>query len=146
MFSDFIFRKYRIVIYNTVSCENSNKSRHKTVKDILPVPADFFAQFEKKMNAVIDADIQVKSATETVATESGKVVSMRNRWAGIAAAAVVLFAISMAFQFDWLGDKLTSDQDAIAANPEMEDEYDPAEDVFYASLSDYEVYDLICGI
>lgn len=112
----------------------------------MTVPDGFFAQFEQKMNAVIDADIQVKSATETVATESGKVVSMRNRWAGIAAAAVVLFAISMAFQFDWLGDKLTSDQDAIAANPEMEDEYDPAEDVFYASLSDYEVYDLICGI
>lgn len=112
----------------------------------MTVPDDFFTQFEQKMNAVIDADIQVKKATETAAKEKGNVVSMRNRWTSIAAVAVVLLAIGMAFQFDWLGHKLTSEQEDIAANAEVEDDYDPAEDVFYASLSDYEVYDMICGL
>ena len=102
----------------------------------MTVPDGFFAQFEQKMNAVIDAEVQMQQAT-AAAEKQAKVVPMQHRrWAGIAAAAVVLVAIGMAFQFDWLGNKLTTGTDLTASV--AEDAFDPAEDVFYASsLSDY---------
>lgn len=98
----------------------------------MTVPEGFFSQFEQKMNAVID------TAEEPAQNY--------RQWIGIAAAVVALLVIGAAFQFDWLGTTIEQ-QDYIAETDVVTDEeLDPTQDIYYTSLSDYEVYDLICGI
>ena len=98
----------------------------------MTVPEGFFSQFEQKMNAVIDA--------------AEEPAQNYRQWIGIAAAVVALLVIGAAFQFDWLGTTIEQ-QDYIAETDVVTDEeLDPTQDIYYTSLSDYEVYDLICGI
>lgn len=114
----------------------------------MTVPADFFQQFERKMNAVIDAEVNVER-THTINTQSSQksVPQIGRRWISIAAGVVVLAVIGMALQFNWFGTQIIEQQNLLVeASSSAEEELNPAEDIYYTSLSDYEVYDLICGL
>lgn len=114
----------------------------------MTVPADFFQQFERKMNAVIDAEVNVER-THTINSQSPQksVPQIGRRWISIAAGVVVLAAIGMALQFNWFGTQIIEHQNLLVeAASSAEEELNPAEDIYYTSLSDYEVYDLICGL
>lgn len=106
------------------------------------VPDDFFVSFEKKMNAIIDAEVLTHQPVLSTREEAP---SIRNRWIGVAAAAMAIAVIGAAFHFDWFSTQIPEQQGLIATVDET-DVLDPSEDVYYTSLSDYEVYDLICGL
>lgn len=114
----------------------------------MTVPADFFQQFERKMNAVIDAEVNVER-THTINSQSPQksVPQIGRRWISIAAGVVVLAVIGMALQFNWFDTQIIEQQNLLVeAASSAEEELNPAEDIYYTSLSDYEVYDLICGL
>ena len=121
----------------------------KEVKDAcqnhmgMTVPEDFFAQFERKMNAVIDAAALADNTPQT--TPTPRTFQLSRRWLSIAASVVLLVVIGLAFQFDC--SKIIDQQGLMAEAPTpTEEELNPADDIYYTSLSDYEVYDLICGL
>lgn len=110
----------------------------------MTVPKDFFSEFEKSMNEAIDAQSKVEIIPAPV---SKSAALSHKRWAIAAAAVAVIAVIGVAFQFNWVENQLTESQDIMAnAVSSVEEELNPSEDIYYTSLSDYEVYDLICGI
>ena len=71
----------------------------------MTVPEDFFAQFERKMNAVIDADIAAKEAEKkpSIKVESQQSVLSPKRWIKVAAMVAMVVAVGLAIQFKWYG-------------------------------------------
>lgn len=111
----------------------------------MTVPENFFADFEQKMNKAIDAEANLNIGT--VLTTSRNTTSLSKRWSIAAAVVAVIAVIGVAFQFNWVENQLTEPENFIAdVASEAEEEINPADDIYYTSLSDYEVYDLICGI
>jgi len=118
------------------------------------VPADFFAQFEQKMNAVIDAEQLVREAQGPVLVPETKTrVQKPRRWIGIAASVIVIVAVGIGWQL------LQSSPEAV---PHSVDQFtditraglveqienielpDQIADEVLASASDYEIYDMYC--
>lgn len=118
----------------------------------LKVPEGFFSQFEQKMNAVIDADEAVKQPSLQPHNEIS--VLKPGRWIRIAAMAALVVAVGLALQFDWLGqhklDSVTVDQIAntqIGTTDNVEfDIPEQIEDNLIVCTSDYDVYDIYCGL
>lgn len=119
------------------------------------VPADFFAQFEKKMNAVIDADVLMKEAEKKVAQPQIQWYSKRRTWMGLAASFVLIIVVGAAMHFDRIGHLLQDQQDVSQLADVNEDEefFDPdmelmdsVEDSYLASTNDYELYEYYCEI
>ncbi len=123
----------------------------------MKVPKDFFAQFEQKMNDVIDADIAAKKAASTPAIqpEAQSTVLSPKRWIKVAAMVALVVAVGLALQFKWFGkNQIDPNQINQIANieqttgEEMEEIEIPEqyEDVLMASTSDYDAYDIYCGL
>jgi len=123
----------------------------------MKVPEDFFAQFEQKMNDVIDADIAAKKAEKTpsIKSDADSSVFAPKRWIKVAAMVAFVVAVGLAIQFKWFGNnKIDSNQIHQIANVEQTvgEELDEIEipeqieDVLMASTNDYDAYDIYCGL
>lgn len=121
------------------------------------VPADFFAQFEKKMNAAIDADIMLKEAEK--AAEKPQITWYRQRRTlmGLAASFVLIVVVGIAMHVDHIGHKLKADaQNSIQLASESSVDFDlddpnlelpdMVEDSYLATTNDYELYEYYCEI
>lgn len=119
------------------------------------VPADFFAQFEQKMNAVIDADVLMKEAEKKAAMPQIQWYRQRRTWMGLAAGFALIVGVGIAMHVDQVGHKLQSQQDVFQlANANGEEDFmesemelmDSVEDSYVASTNDYELYEYYCEI
>lgn len=111
----------------------------------MTVPADFFAQFEQKMNAVIDTEVLASQpAIEPAAAK--RTTTMTRRWAGIAAAVALVVAVTAAIQINWSAPDTPPEPEVMAETITSDYDDQSAEEQYYATLSDYEVYDIIYGI
>ena len=119
------------------------------------VPADFFAQFEKKMNAAIDAHVLLDAAEKKATQPQIQWYRQKRTILGLAASFVLILVLGIAFQFDRLGHKLS--EDATVNPTEMADaqysddeEYfdvpELVEDSYLATTNDYELYEYFCEI
>jgi len=122
----------------------------------MKVPENFFAQFEQKMNAVIDADIAAKAAEKapSIKPEENSIFRPK-RWMKVAVMVALVVAVGLAIQLDWFGkNKIDTEQINHIANVEQTvgEEMDKIEipeqieDALVASASDYDVYDIYCGL
>lgn len=122
----------------------------------MTVPEDFFSQFEKKMNAVIDADVLVKKSTEgpVMIPNKPQTISLR-RWGSIAAAVAIVVGAGIIFQLLRGGSEL--DEQSVSALAAMETERivnqlenielpEQVADEVLTSVSDYEIFDLYCDL
>lgn len=118
----------------------------------MTVPEDFFAQFEKKMNAVIDAEELTRKAAESPAIRRPETAVLRpKRWIAVAASVVVIVAVGITWQFNNQSVKIseeTIDGFAALAGEQIENIElpDQVADEVMASVSDYDVFDLYCDI
>lgn len=119
------------------------------------VPADFFAQFEKKMNAVIDADVLMKETEKKVEMPQIQWYRQRRTWMGLAASFALIVVVGIAMHVDHMGHKLQQQQDVtqFASVEEAEDFFDQdpefmdtVEESYLASTNDYELYEYYCEI
>jgi len=122
------------------------------------VPTDFFAQFEQKMNAVIDADQLVSEAEGSVLVPSTKQpasVFRPKRWIGIAASVIVVVALGIAWQWVQPEDKMTpkslpeiTEVTRAGLLEELENIElpDQVADEVMCAASDYEIYDMYCDL
>lgn len=119
------------------------------------VPADFFAQFEKKMNAVIDADVMKKEAEKKAEMPQIQWYRQRRTWMSLAASFVLIVVVGIAMHVDHVGHKLQNQQDVTQlANTNTDEDYidsdmelmDSVEESYLASTNDYELYELYCEI
>ncbi len=122
----------------------------------MKVPEDFFVQFEQKMNEVIDADIAAKEhqGSPVIPLEDPDALRPK-RWLKVAAMVALVVAVGLAIQFKWFGNsQIDKNQINQIANfeqttgEEMEEIEIPEqyEDVLMASTSDYDAYDIYCGL
>ena len=120
----------------------------------MTVPEDFFAQFERKMNAVIDADIAAKEAEKkpSIKVENQQSVLSPKRWIKIAAMVV---AVGLAIQFKWFGqnqidsnnvNQLVNIEQTSSEEMEKIEIPEQIEDVLMVSTNDYDAYDIYCGL
>lgn len=130
---------------------------HK-VEPAMRVPEDFFAQFEQKMNAVIDAEVaQAEAQAKVVAMPAQR--SALWRWSRIAAVVALVVAVGAAYLVlpsPTLSDELKTGSAWTADVSEaewsqMEDDLDEAlqgqaDDLFFASTTDMEMYELFCEL
>ena len=123
----------------------------------MTVPEDFFAQFEKKMNDVIDAEVARTEAAEPVIGRKElpkPSILIPRRWVGIAAVVAIIAAVSLTLQLDFSNDVNTqTPQDGIptisaSSMQSEEDIYLPEQvaDELMASASDYDIFELYCDI
>ena len=123
----------------------------------MTVPEDFFAQFERKMNAVIDAEIAAKEAEKTpsIKVEHQQSVLRPKRWIKVAAMVALVVAVGLAIQFKWFGNSKIDSTDIKQlagieqmSSEEMEkiDVPEQVEDLLMVSTTDYDVYDIYCGL
>ena len=123
----------------------------------MTVPEDFFAQFERKMNAVIDADIAAKEAEKkpSIKVENQQSVLSPRRWIKVAAMVALVVAVGLAIQFKWFGNsKIDSNKiNQLAGIEQMSSEEmekidvpEQVEDLLMVSTTDYDVYDIYCGL
>ncbi len=120
------------------------------------VPADFFAQFEQKMNAVIDADVLKTEAEKKADMPQIQWYRQRRTWMGLAASFVLIVVLGVAMHFDHVGHKLQDQQTVseFANVDESVDELfeqdlefmDSVEESYLASTNDYELYEYYCEI
>ena len=119
------------------------------------VPQDFFAQFEKKMNAAIDADILLKEAEKRAQQPQIKWYRQKRAWMSMAASFALIVVLGIAMQFDSLGHKLTgtthNSNNVAELQVEVEDEFlddvlEEVEETYLASTNDYELYEYYCEI
>lgn len=119
------------------------------------VPTDFFEQFEKKMNAVIDAEMMVKETEKKVETPQIQWYRQRRTWMSMAASFALILVIGLAMHVDHIGHKLQDVQqvDQFANSNEMFDLDDPnlelpemVEESYLATTNDYELYEFYCEI
>lgn len=125
----------------------------------MTVPEDFFAQFERKMNLVIDAEVLAKQATEGPVlkpqTQPAARVIRPKRWIAIAASVIVVVALGIGWQF--MGQETqvnahhvdglaTINRESLQQQLENIELPDQMADEVMASMSDYEIYDLYCDL
>ena len=123
----------------------------------MTVPEDFFVQFERKMNAVIDAEIAAKEAEKTpsIKGETNQTVLRPKRWIKVAAMVALVVAVGLALQFKWFGHSQIDSNNVtqlVSVEQSMGDEMEKIEipeqieDVLMVSTSDYDAYDIYCGL
>lgn len=119
------------------------------------VPADFFAQFEKKINAAIDADMLVKEAEKKADQPQIQWYQQRRTWMSLAAGFVLIVVLGIALQFDRMGHKLSEVQTATQlANVQQDNDMEEldaemlemAEDSYLTSTNDFELYEYYCDM
>lgn len=118
------------------------------------VPADFFAQFEKKMNAAIDADILLKEAEKKAAEPKIQWYQSRRTWLGLAASFLIIVVLGIALQFDRIGHYLSESPEATQLaniqDAEEEDDFfdvpEMVEESYLASTNDFELYEYYCDV
>lgn len=117
----------------------------------MTVPDDFFAQFERKMNAVIDAEVLKQQPAVTPAQPAR--VFNPYRWITIAATVIVVAALGLFVQRQHVDEPQFDAQSSgiVAQMSDMQDE-ESAElteqlaDEMLLIASDYDVYDLYCDL
>lgn len=122
----------------------------------MTVPEDFFAQFERKMNAVIDADELAKKAADgPVLIPNKPAAAPLRRWLNIAAAVALVVGVSIAFQLLRSGSQLDEESASALASIETEQIVKQLENIelpeqvadeVLNSVSDYEIFDLYCDL
>lgn len=118
------------------------------------VPQDFFAQFEKKMNAAIDADILLQEAEKKAQQPQIKWYREKRTWMSLAASFLLILVLGIAMQFDQLGHKLTgtthNDNNVAEIQFEEDDTFlevpEIVEENYLATTNDYELYEYYCDI
>lgn len=139
--------------------------RDSKVEPAMSVPTDFFARFEQQMNAVIDAQEAKNSDQTPAAAEPAKpqapVVSMPARaaktfsWSRVAAVITLVLVVGLGYMMLDKPAEVSSAPSYAETDEVMLDEMsddlnevfsDQSEEVFYASVSDMEVYDLFCEL
>lgn len=131
----------------------------------MTVPDDFFAQFERKMNAVIDADIALRQSqpearkpelqvsepqSEADASQPASPVIGWTRYVSVAAAVVALVALTLFVRQQGVVDTPDVAPDQFAAAepveaPASEVQEAISEDVI-ADASDYDIYEYYCDM
>ena len=123
----------------------------------MTVPTDFFAQFERKMNAVIDADVTARQASEPQpALRPQTTVFSWRKWVSVAAAVVLIVGVSIALRSQQSGLNPADDPllnnvmaqtvEAAEAEPETIELPEQVADELMACDSDYDVFDLYFDI
>ena len=123
----------------------------------MTVPEDFFAQFERKMNAVIDADIAAKEAEKkpSIKVENQQSVLSPKRWIKVAAMVAMVVAVGLAIQFKWFGqnqidsnnvNQLVNIEQMSSEEMEKIEIPEQIEDVLMVSTNDYDAYDIYCRL
>lgn len=123
----------------------------------MTVPEDFFAQFERKMNAVIDADIAAKEAEKkpSIKVENQQSVLSPKRWIKVAAMVAMVVAVGFAIQFKWFGqnqidsnnvNQLVNIEQMSSEEMEKIEIPEQIEDVLMVSTNDYDAYDIYCDL
>ena len=118
------------------------------------VPQDFFAQFEKKMNASIDAQVLLDAAEKKATQPQIQWYRQKRTILSLAASFVLILVLGIAFQFDRLGHMLNETASNVSeiADVQFSDEIDfydiPefVEESYLATTSDYELYEVFCDI
>lgn len=122
------------------------------------VPADFFAQFEQKINAVIDAEQLVREAQGPVLvpqTQPAAPVVRPKRWIGVAASVIVIVAIGLGWQLlqpqgpvpaEGIAEISQVTRESLLQQIENIELPDQVADEVLASGSDYEIYDMFCDL
>lgn len=119
------------------------------------VPTDFFEQFEKKMNAVIDAEMMIKEVEKKAEIPQIQWYRQRRTWMSIAASFALIVVVGIAMHVDHIGHKLQNTQqiDQFAETYEEFDLNDPelelpdmVEESYLATTNDYELYEYYCEI
>ena len=118
-------------------------------------PLPFFAQFERKMNAVIDADLAAKEKTPSIGVETQQPVLRPKRWIKVAAMVAMVVAVGLAIQFKWFGqnqidsnnvNQLVNIEQMSSEEMEKIEIPEQIEDVLMVSTNDYDAYDIYCGL
>lgn len=123
----------------------------------MTVPEDFFAQFEQKVNAMIDAEISSQKSSELPSLQPQIVHKDRSRvWISVAASVVIAVAIGLAWQFVDFSNNETQEIQPVSLFAELENETvndgqaielpEEVSDEMMASASDYEIFDIYCDI
>lgn len=123
----------------------------------MTVPEDFFAQFEQKVNAMIDAEISSQKSSELPSLQPQIVHKDRSRvWISVAASVVIAVAIGLAWQFVDFSNNETQEIQSVNLFAELENETvndgqaielpEEVSDEMMASASDYEIFDIYCDI
>lgn len=123
----------------------------------MTVPEDFFAQFEQKVNAMIDAEISSQKSSELPSLQPQIVHKDRSRvWISMAASVVIAVAIGLAWQFVDFSNNETQEIQPVSLFAELENETvndgqaielpEEVSDEMMASASDYEIFDIYCDI
>lgn len=117
----------------------------------MTVPDDFFAQFERKMNAVIDADEMAKKAESEVKMKSP--AFNWHRWVSVAASVVVVVAVSIYARISNSGESIPAPSSVASlvddAESSLADEIvlpEQMADEVMSAASDYDVFDLYCDL
>lgn len=131
----------------------------------MTVPDDFFAQFERKMNAVIDADVALRQSQPEATTPQPQITTPRpedadrpqvlplwgwKRYVSVAAAVVVLVALTLFVRQQGVVDTpdIAAEHFAEASNVEaaqIEDAEIVNEDLM-ADASDYDIFEYFCDV
>ena len=123
----------------------------------MTVPDDFFAQFERKMNLIIDADIAMKEAevSPSIKVEKRQPVLRPKRWIKVAAMVALVVAVGLAMQFKWFGNnqidpeninQLAGIEQVAGDDIDKMEIPEQVEDLLMVSTSDYDAYDIYCGL
>lgn len=123
----------------------------------MTVPEDFFAQFEQKVNAMIDAEISSQKSSELPSLQPQIVHKDHSRvWISVAASVVIAVAIGLAWQFVDFSNNETQEIQPVSLFAELENETvndgqaielpEEVSDEMMASASDYEIFDIYCDI
>lgn len=122
----------------------------------MTVPDDFFQQFERKMNAVIDADVAARKAEQEAAASAQPVLRPAltgwQRYLTVAAAVVIAVALGIFISKQGVVDTpdtslvpLTAGTTA-AEQPVIEEVTEPVTEELMASASDYDIFEYLCDI
>lgn len=120
----------------------------------MTVPADFFAQFERKMNAVIDAAEEARKVQPEPVQLRPK--TSARRWLSVAALALAVIAASVFLFFGAAEGTVTeadpsalslASADAAAADATVvEAAAELVADEMTVTASDYDIFDLYCDL
>lgn len=119
------------------------------------VPQDFFSEFEKKMNAAIDAQILLDQAEKKNSQPRIQWYRQKRTWMSLAASFVLIVVLGIAFQFDRLGhilsDEAANNTTEVANTQYTDDEEffdvpEVVEERYLATTNDYELYEFFCEI
>ena len=114
----------------------------------MTVPEDFFLQFERKMNAVIDAEAATQS--QEVAKQAPVATLRPRRWLYVAALVAAVVAVSLVLRLNHsveppMAEHILAETVATGENTSI-DVPEQMADEFVSAASDYEVFDLYCDL